>query len=247
MYSWWFCWFWPSYGWRIGSDVVHIDVRRLTKTYGGGRGLLPTTLTISKGECVAVVGHNGAGKSTLLKTLASWLVPDDGDVLIDAVPITDRPSLVGKLGFVPEVPNLFESFSVEHNLRLFAGLFSLPGRRVEEILQEFSLEPFRRSKVQALSKGLRQRVSLGRTLLPDPSILLFDEPTSGLDFEATKEMYRRVRDLHVGGKTVLFSSHRPEEVKALATRIVVLHGGQVMFDGDPERYFSSKAHEDLYQ
>jgi ABC-2 type transport system ATP-binding protein len=201
---------------------------------------------VRQGEFVAVVGHNGAGKSTFLKMLAGWLRPDAGDALIDGVSIKDRLAVVRKIGFVPETPNLYEQFSVEYNLALFARLFALPAARVEAMLQEFDLGTHRRAKVQALSKGLKQRVSLGRCLLADPPVLLFDEPTSGLDFEITKEVYRRLKAVHAAGKTILFTSHRPEELKMLATRIVVLHGGQAVFDGTPDDYFRSKAHQELY-
>jgi len=195
---------------------------------------------------IAVVGHNGAGKSTLLKLLGGWLVPDGGEVRIDGIDLKDRRALVRKVGFVPETPNLFDAFSVEYNLRLFGRLFQTPISRIEETLREFNLLPFRRNKVQELSKGLKQRVSIGRSLLADPPLLLFDEPTSGLDFEMTKEMYLLLKTLHAAGKTILFTSHRPEEIRTLATRIMVLHQGSLVFDGLPVDYFESPVHQNLY-
>jgi ABC-type multidrug transport system ATPase subunit len=150
------------------------------------------------------------------------------------------------VGFVPEVPNLFDFFSVEYNLKLFASLFQAPLLRVEEVLTEFNLLPFRKNKIQALSKGLKQRVNIGRALLADPPVVLCDEPTSGLDFEMTNELYRLLNTLHDAGKTILFTSHRPEEIKSLATRILVLHKGNLVFDGPPLEYFQSAVHEKLY-
>jgi ABC-type multidrug transport system ATPase subunit len=226
---------------------MQIEIHALTKTYSENRGLLPVSLAVEKGELIAVIGHNGAGKSTLLKILAGWHLPDSGHVLVDGVALADRLAVVRKVGFVPETPNLFDSFSVDYNLKLFARLFQVPSVRVEKILQEFSLIPFRKSKVQDLSKGLRQRVSIGRALLADPPLLLFDEPTSGLDFEMTNEIYRMIKEFHASGKTVLFTSHRPEELKTLATRIIMLHKGAVVFDGPPHTYFQSEIHEKLYQ
>ncbi len=209
------------------------------------RGLLPTSLTIAQGEMVAIVGHNGAGKSTFLKMLANWLVADSGNASIDSVKLSDRMALVRRIGFVPETPNLFEYFSVDYNFKLFAKLFKLPNSRVDEICREFHLEPFRSKKVLTLSKGLRQRVSLGRALLANPPILLLDEPTSGLDFETTKEVYQNLKSFHHSGKTILFTSHRSEEIRALATRVIVLHGGKLIFDGTPNEYFQSKALETI--
>lgn len=223
-----------------------IEVHNLTKVYNKKRGLLPTSFEVEKGELIAVVGHNGAGKSTLLKMLASWILPDSGQVLVDGINLKNRMALVRKVGFVPEMPNLFDFFSVEYNLKLFARLFRIPFLRIEETLKEFNLLPFRHNKVQVLSKGLKQRVSIGRSLLAYPAVLLFDEPTSGLDFEMTKEIYRLLKNIHTLGKTILFTSHRPEEIKTLATRIILLHQGSLVFDGPPQEYFQSKIYENLY-
>lgn len=226
---------------------MQIEIHQLTKVYQEKRGLLPVNLEVEKGELIAVIGHNGAGKSTLLKMLASWLLPDSGQVLVDGIPLENRLAVVRKVGFVPETPNLYDFFSVEYNLQIFARLFQVPFLRIEEILKEFALLPFRNNKVQVLSKGLRQRVSIGRALLADPPVLLFDEPTSGLDFEMTLEIYRMLQEFHALQKTILFTSHRPEEIKTLATRIIVLHQGSLVFDDSPQKYFASEIHKKLYQ
>lgn len=225
---------------------MQLDVRNLTKLYSQTRGLSPTSFTVKKGELIAIVGHNGAGKSTLLKMLANWIIPDSGEVSVDGVDLKNRSAVVKQIGFIPEDPNLFDFFSVQYNLKLFAKFSNTPMTRVEDILNEFNLLPFRKAKVQSLSKGLKQRVSIGRALLANPSILLLDEPTSGLDFETTREIYRLLNSMHDAGKTILFTSHRPEEIKNLATRIMVLHNGQVIFDGLPEEYFQSDIHKELY-
>ncbi len=230
-----------------GRYFMQIEIHNLTKVYNEKRGLLPVSFEVEKGELIAVIGHNGAGKSTLLKMLASWLLPDNGRVLVDGINLRNRLAVVRKVGFVPETPNLFDFFSVEYNLKIFARLFQVPFLQIEEILKELALLPFRNNKIQVLSKGLRQRVSIGRALLADPPVLLFDEPTSGIDFEMTKEIYRLLKDFHAGGKTIIFTSHRPEEIKTLATRILVLHQGSLVFDGPPQKYFQSEIHEKLYQ
>jgi ABC-type multidrug transport system ATPase subunit len=225
---------------------MQLEIQELTKIYAGNRGLQPTSFNVETGELVAVVGHNGAGKSTLLKILASWIVPDAGRVLINGTDLKNRILVAKSVGFIPEVPNLFEFFSVNYNLRLFAALFQAPGKRVEQVVEEFSLGSFRKSKVQVLSKGMRQRVSLARALLADPPLLLFDEPTSGLDFEMTKDFQRLLGSMHEAGKTILFTSHRPEEIKNIATRMIVLHQGKIAFDGSPNDYFLSPIHQNLY-
>lgn len=225
---------------------MQIDIRNIEKLYDKKRGLSPTSFEVFSGELIAIVGHNGAGKSTMLKILANWIVPDGGSGTIDGFDLKDRTAVVKKVGFIPEVPNLYDFFSVEYNLKLFAALTRTPRSRVEAILSELKLLPFRKSKVQALSKGLKQRVNIARALLADPQILILDEPTSGLDFEMTREIYRLLNSMHENGKTIIFTSHRPEEIKNLATRIIVMHQSKMVFDGSPQDYFQSEIHEKLY-
>jgi ABC-2 type transport system ATP-binding protein len=228
------------------DSTIQLDVQSLTKVYQEKRGLLAARFRVKRGESLAIIGHNGAGKSTLLKLLAGWIVPDSGEARVDGIDLKNRSSLVRKIGFVPETPNLFDFFTVDYNLRLFARLFRVPFARVEETLKEFDLLSFRRNRIEVLSKGLKQRVSIGRSLLADPPLLLLDEPTSGLDFEMTKQIYDLLKKIHISGKTVLFTSHRPEEIKTLATRIIALHHGGLVFDGAPSEYFKSGIHERLY-
>lgn len=225
---------------------MQIEINNLSKVYSENRGLLQAGFEVEKGELIAVIGHNGAGKSTLLGILASCLKPDSGQVRVDGISLENRLSVVRKIGFVPETPNLFDFFSVEYNLRLFARLFQVAFSRIEEILKELDLLTFRNTLIRVLSKGLRQRVNIARALLANPSVLLFDEPTSGIDFEMTKGIYSLLKNYHASGKTIIFTSHRPEEIKTLATRIIVLHQGYVVFDGSPLKYFQSAIHEKLY-
>ncbi len=225
---------------------MQLDIQNIEKLFDKKRGLSPTSFEVVSGELVAIVGHNGAGKSTLLKILANWIVPDGGSGTIDGIDLKDRAAVVEKVGFIPEVPNLYDFFSVDYNLNLFAALTRTPRSRVEAILDELKLLPFRKSKVQALSKGLKQRVNIARALLADPPILILDEPTSGLDFEMTQEIYRLLHNMHENGKTIIFTSHRPEEIRNLATRIIVMHQSKLVFDGPPLDYFQSETHAKLY-
>jgi ABC-type multidrug transport system ATPase subunit len=229
-----------------GLCLMQIEIHNLSKVYSEKRGLLKADFEVKKGELIALIGHNGAGKSTLLNILAGWIHPESGEVWVDGINLKNRLSVARKIGFVPETPNLFDFFSVDYNLKLFARLFQVPLFRIKEILNELDLLPFSNNTVRVLSKGLKQRVSIARALLANPSVLLFDEPTSGIDFEMTKEIYRLLKNYHSLGKTIIFTSHRPEEIKTLATRIIVLHQGYLVFDGSPQKYFESAIHEKLY-
>ncbi len=224
---------------------MQLEVTRLSKRYPGNRGLFPTSFAVGPGALVALVGPNGAGKSTLLKLLANWLVPDSGQVTIQGVELRDRLAMVRKVGFVPETPNLHEAFSVNYNFFLFARLFGVPASRVDDTLETLKLLPYRHSTVRTLSKGLKQRVNIGRSLITDPPVLLLDEPTAALDFEAMEDIHHLFHQVQARGTTILFSSHRPEEIKSLATRILALHNGMLVFDGDPDAFFQSSCHRTL--
>lgn len=223
---------------------MQLTVRGLSKVYGPNKGLFPVSFDVRAGELVAIVGHNGAGKSTLLKMLSSWLQPDRGEILVNGLNLKNRQAAVKTIGFVPEVPNLFDSFTVEYNLNFFARLFGAPNSRVDEILQEFNLLSFKNAKVRTLSKGLRQRVNIGRSLIADPPFLLLDEPTSGLDIDMTSEVYRMMLQMHKAGKTILFTTHRPEEIKDLATRMLGFNKGILIFDGRPADYLQTAFYKD---
>ena len=221
---------------------MQLEVKNLSKVYERDKGLRSTSFRVQENELVAIVGHNGAGKSTLLKTIGQWIVPDNGDVLINHQHLSRHKHLLNQMSFVPEVPNLYDFFSVNYNLKLFAWLFGQNSQRVEIVLNQLQLQSYRKHKVQSLSKGLKQRVNIARSLISNPSILLLDEPTSGLDFEMTREVYKIMRVMHQDGKTILFTTHQPEEIKDLATRILALHRGEVVFDGTPQDYFLSSAY-----
>jgi ABC-2 type transport system ATP-binding protein len=234
---------------------MQLEIKNLTKVFdkvldddrGQFKGLQPTSFQVDNNELVAIVGHNGAGKSTLLKAIGQWLVPDSGQILLNGQNIRRQKKWLNHISFVPEVPNLYDFFSIDYNLKFFALLFDQPLARIDLVLEQMQLNPFRKHKVQSLSKGLKQRVNISRSLIADPAILLLDEPTSGLDFEMTREVYKMMRKMNQQGKTILFTTHQPEEIRDLATRILALHRGAVVFDGIPNDYFSSPIYNQIRQ
>lgn len=224
---------------------MDLEIQNLSKAYKHNKGLRPTSFRIQDNELVAIVGHNGAGKSTLMKTIGQWIIPDQGLILINGHDLKEKKHLSNKLSFVPEVPHLYDLFSVDYNLKLFSFLFNQSKIRVDQVLDQLQLQPYRTHKVRSLSKGLKQRVNIARALISDPDLLLLDEPTSGLDFEMTREVYKILQSMHKNGKTIIFSTHQPEEIKSMVTRILALHRGEIVFDGPPDDYFSSEVYKQI--
>lgn len=211
---------------------MRLEVLDLTRRFGRDRGLQPVSFEVTAGERIAIVGHNGAGKSTLLRLLAGWLVPDQGQVLLDGINLHDhRRQLIHRVGFAPEVPNLYDAFSVQYNLNLFARLLRLSRSRVSDIQDQFGLTAYSRTPAGQLSKGLRQRVNLARALLADPPLVLLDEPISGLDPDARLQAWDMLERLGNEGRAIVFSSHNAEDIASRATRLLVLEEGRLVFDG----------------
>jgi len=203
-----------------------LTAEHLTRQFGGRVAVDDVSFELSRGEIFALLGPNGAGKTTTLRMLAALIAPSSGAVRIDGEVVEGHNAsrLRGRVGFLTEAPGLWDRLTVRNNLTVYARLHRLPNpaRAVDEALGRFGLETRANDPPGQLSKGLRQRVALARTLLHQPDILLLDEPTSGLDPESA----RSVRDLIVGlrdeGKAVLLSTHNLDEVDRVATRVAVL-------------------------
>jgi ABC-2 type transport system ATP-binding protein len=217
------------------SEPAVLSVRGVAKRYGEREALRPLDLDVSSGELIAIVGPNGAGKTTLLSILAGVQPPSTGSVSATA----DGPTV----GWAPQHPALYGKLSVAENLRLFARLERVadPEEAVERMLEQTGLRERANERVERLSGGNRQRVSVAIGLIADPAVLALDEPSSALDPAQRERLWRFVDALAARGTAVLFSTHHLSEVRRHATRALVLADGELLFDGPPAELVAASA------
>jgi ABC-2 type transport system ATP-binding protein len=212
-----------------------IEVRNLVKHYGSQEALRGVSFTVRPGEITGYLGPNGAGKSTTLKILTGLLRPTAGQVLIAGHDVTVAPLEVKRrIGYVPESAALYSSLTPHEYLSLVAELHHLDrptaAERIAYLFNEFQLVPAADRQIDALSKGMRQKVLLSGAFLHDPEVFLFDEPLNGLDVNAALTLRRLIESLAARGKTILYCSHILDVVERLCRRVIVLHQGELVAD-----------------
>ncbi len=226
-----------------------IEVRRLVKTFGPKPVLRGVDFRAEPGEFVALLGPNGAGKTTMLRILASLSRPTLGEVRVAGYALPAQAGEVRRLlGVVSHQPLLYGDLTAEENLRFYARMYGLPDvkRRVDEALNMVGLELRRRDLVRQFSRGMQQRLAIGRALLHDPQVMLLDEPYTGLDQDASAMLDGLLRQVAAGGRTVLMTSHDLPRAADLATRIDVLSRG-VIAASVPRAEITSAGLIDLYR
>jgi heme exporter protein A len=207
-----------------------IEVRKLVKRFGLKNVLRGLDFRAREGEFVAILGPNGAGKTTFLRILASLSRPSMGELRIAGFRLPGEAAAVrAHLGVVSHQPLLYGDLTAEENLRFYGRMYGVPGldRRLDEVLVLVGLAPRRRDLVRTFSRGMQQRLAIGRAVLHDPDVLLFDEPHTGLDQEACDMLDRLLRQVAAQGRTVVMTSHDLARVEDLATRFDVLSGGVI--------------------
>lgn len=209
-----------------------ITVTQLRKHYGNHAVLNNLTFSIQAGESVALWGTNGAGKTTTLRCLLG--VQDfEGQIYVNGIDVQrDSKASRAAIGYVPQQA-VFYNMTVRQTLKFYARLKKVPRINFDLILAEVGLADHAKKRVKALSGGMKQRLALAISLLSDPPVLILDEPTANLDNQGRTDFLALVQRLNQDGKTIVFSSHRVDEVVQLATRVLVLQEGQIVLDDTP--------------
>ena len=210
-----------------------IEVSGLRKTYGDFAAVVGSEFEIDRGEIFGVVGPNGAGKTTTLKMLAGLIEPTAGTATVAGYDAGD-PEMRHQLGFLPEESPLYEDMTARSYLRFFADLYDVPrdvaSDRIESTLDRLELE-YRDRRLGDVSKGMKRKVAIARSLVNDPDVLIYDEPASGLDPLTTNSVLAFTEELRDDDKTVVFSAHNLYHVESVCDRVIIMNEGRIIARG----------------
>jgi len=212
----------------VDKSEKMIEVRKLVKRFGLKTILHGLDFQVAQGEFVALLGPNGAGKTTFLRILASLSRPSLGEIKIAGYDLPNQAAQVRqKIGVVSHMPLLYGDLTAEENMRFFGKMYNISNlnKRIEEVLDLVGLTSRRRDLVRTFSRGMQQRLAIGRAVLHDPEVMLFDEPHTGLDQDACDMLDKVLRDVAARGRTVVMTSHDLGRVEDLASRFDVLSKG----------------------
>ena len=220
---------------------VPVRVEGLSKTYydesrGEVRAVDGVSFTCERGEILGLLGANGAGKTTTLRMLSTVLTPTSGTASVMGYDVIAEPEQVRRsIGFYSASTALYPRLTARETLEFFARVNRYPPERVEarveELVHRFGITEFQSARVEKLSSGMKQKVSIARTVVHDPPVLIFDEPTVGLDVINALEMQSVIQSLKEEGKTIIFSTHIMSEAEKLCDRVAIIHRGRVLASG----------------
>jgi ABC-2 type transport system ATP-binding protein len=210
-----------------------IRVEGLRKTYGDFPAVVGSTFDVDRGEIFGIVGPNGAGKTTTLKMIAGLVDPSAGSATVAGFD-AGNPEMRRSLGFLPEESPLYEDMTARSYLDFFADLYDVSADaatdRIEGTLDRLELD-HRDRRLGDVSKGMKRKVAIARSLVNDPDVLIYDEPASGLDPLTTNYVLEFVRELRDAGKTVLFSAHNLYHVESVCDRVAIMNRGEIVARG----------------
>jgi ABC-2 type transport system ATP-binding protein len=202
-------------------------VNHLTKRFGERTAFSEVSFEVAHGEVFGFLGPNGAGKTTTVRTLGTLIAPTSGSATVAGIPLSPENGVEirQRISVMPESPGLYLRLTVTENLEYFASLYGLrqAGMRIRDALEAVNLGDRAGDLCGGLSKGLRQRVGLARTMLSDPAIMFLDEPTSGLDPVAAREVHNLINGFRQRGVTIFLTTHRLEEAEKLCDRVAILN------------------------
>lgn len=233
------------------SDVL-LSATGLTKTFGDFTAVDGIDVHVTKGESFGFLGPNGAGKSSTMKMVAATSPPTGGELRIFGLdPVTDGAAVRARLGNCPQQDNLDEEITVEENLYVYGRYFGLPRtvirERTDELLDFAQLTERRKDKVEPLSGGMKRRLTIARSLINNPEILLLDEPTTGLDPQARHVLWDRLFRLKRQGVTLIITTHYMDEAEQLCDRLVVMDHGRIVAEGSPRGLIESHSTREVLE
>jgi sodium transport system ATP-binding protein len=218
-----------------------IEAVELTKTFpdprrGEVRAVDGVSFSCAPGEVFGLLGANGAGKTTTLRMLATIIAPTSGTARVSGYDVATQASRVREqIGFLSSSTALYGRLTAQEMVAYFGRLYGLDERRLAErlavVLEELEIDGFADRRCDKLSTGQKQRVSIARSIVHDPRVMIFDEPTTGLDVMTARTITRFIRRCRDEGRTVIFSTHVMSEAEALCDRIAVVHGGKIVARG----------------
>lgn len=210
-----------------------LQLKNITKNYGSFRAVDDLSFTAEEGKIIGLIGPNGAGKSTTIRLIMNILQPDSGQILISGEPYKDEDSDL--IGYLPEERGLYKKQKVSDMLRYLA---SLKGMKAEEIetqidlwLSRFGLSKWKNEKIDALSKGMSQKIQFISAIMHSPKIIFLDEPFSGLDPVSSDELLKVIKELKTQGRIIMFSTHVMETAEIICDHIIMINHGKKILDG----------------
>jgi sodium transport system ATP-binding protein len=236
-----------------------IEAQDLVKSFrdknrGDVRAVDHVSFCCRPGEIFGLLGANGAGKTTTLRILATILTPSEGTAVVAGYDVKKDPQKVRtSVGFLSTATALYGRLSAQEMVEYFGRLHGLDEptlrQRINAIFERLEINDFRDRRCDKLSNGMKQKVSIARTLVHDPSVMIFDEPTVGLDVMAARTIVGFIRECRDRGKTVIFSTHVMSEVEKLCDRIGIIHDGRLLAEGtlaDLRQRFGKQDLEDIF-
>lgn len=214
-----------------------IEAQHLQKRFGGFLAVKDVSFTAAKGEIFGIAGPNGAGKSTIVKMLCTILSPSGGTALVNGMDVRKDAQRIREIvGYLPEEPRVYDYLTGRNFLEFFASIYGVRNAdaRIGELLEFVGLAEHANRKIGDYSKGMKQRISIARTLVHDPEVLVLDEPTMGLDPASARELREKILGLRDGGKTILICTHYMDEADFLCDRLAILNRGEIAAIGKPE-------------
>ncbi len=222
-----------------------LEIKNLTKQYGKFTALNNLNLEIRKGQIFGFVGPNGAGKTTTMRIIAGLLKADSGTVFVGGVDARNNPrGLKSKIGYMPDFFGVYDNLKALEYMEFYASIYGINGRKAKklclELMELVRLSEQADSYVDEMSRGMKQRLCLARSLVHDPELLILDEPASGLDPRARFEMKEILKELHNRGKTILISSHILPELAQMCSNIGIIEKGRMVVNGTVEEILSAR-------